>query len=140
MGLFLLVLVLLGVSVAVTVYVHREEQWPLLTVGVLAVCLLITTGVSTWLWAVTYRHEHWATCHVTGKDRGKDNGSYRVYTTDCDTLGVEDSVFRMQFDASNRWQKIDQNGGTYQFLIVGSRIPVWSQFANILDVRPAPAG
>jgi hypothetical protein len=88
------------------------------------------------IWGVSYRDKHWVTCHVTEKDRGGDDGSYRVYTSDCNTLGNEDSMFQGKHNSSNVWQEI-KPGHSYRFLIVGSRIaPVISQFKNILEVQP----
>jgi hypothetical protein len=136
MGLVVLILVLLVVTalVGLAAY-HLFELSGVGTSVVVVLCLLVTIALGSWNWATAYRNEHWATCHVTGKDRGGNEGSYRVYTTNCDTLANEDSVLRGKYNSTNVWQQIPDKGDI-QVRIVGSRIPLFSQFANILEVKP----
>jgi hypothetical protein len=137
MGLVVLILVLLIVTaLAGLAAYHLLEFSGVGTAVIVVICLLGTITIGSWNWATAYRGEHWATCHVTDKDRGGQDGSYRVYTTNCDTLANEDSVLRGKYDSSNVWQQIPDEGDI-QVLIVGSRIPLFSQFANILEVKPA---
>jgi hypothetical protein len=111
--------------------------------GVTLVICLILSGLICWgVYSFCYKNEHWETCHVTKTDRGTDssgNSNYRVYTSDCDTLANEDSFFRQKWDSSNVWEQI-QAGNIYRFRVVGVRVPWMSQFQNILEVQPAPAG
>ncbi|HVI69412.1 MAG TPA: hypothetical protein VM581_03045 [Magnetospirillaceae bacterium] len=136
MGLFILSLILVGVVAGVTLGVRYVSDTSLGPTLALIISLALSVFIVWGVWGVCYRHEHWATCEVTGKDRGGEDGSYRVYTKDCDTLANEDSLFRAKWNSSNVWQQIEP-GKKYEFRIVGSRIPFFSQFANILEVRPA---
>lgn len=137
MGLTVLIIVLLALTVVagLLAYYFFELSGTGTTV-VVVLCLLGTVALGSMNWATTYRNEHWATCDVTGKDRGGQNGSYRIYTTNCDTLADEDSVLRGKYNSSNVWQQIPDKGRV-QLLIVGSRVPFLSQFQNVLAVKPA---
>lgn len=136
MGLVLLVIGMLVATVLIGWFAYSGMEFEGVGVTiVVALCLLVTTGVGTLNWATTYRGERWETCHVTGKDRGGNSGGYRIYTSNCDTLADEDSILRGKYNSSNVWQKIP-NQGDVQLLVVGSRIPIMSQFQNVLDARP----
>lgn len=137
MGLVVLATILAVVVVVACLVAYNLLDFGGAGVAVIALIGVIVSGTIVWgVWGVSYRNEHWATCEVTGKDRGADDGSYRVYTRECDTLGNEDSLFRGKYNSSNVWQQIEP-GHTYRFRIVGSRLPALSQFANILEVQPA---
>jgi hypothetical protein len=136
MGLAVLVIILVIVTVLACLAAYHLLDFGGTGVAVIALIgIIVTSVIGIGVWSVSYRNMHWATCHVTGKDRGGQEGSYRVYTDECDTLGNEDSMFQGKWNSSNVWQQIEV-GKTYQFRIVGSRIPVFSQFANILEVKP----
>lgn len=76
------------------------------------------------------------TCTVTDKDHtiaSDKSGShpvYRVYTTDCDVLNVEDNFFLGVFNSASIYGRI-QPGHTYKFDTVGWRVPILSQFPDI---------
>jgi len=130
--IFLIVTVVLSVLVAVGAGYFMESTG--LGVVVLLVCLAASGGL-TWLnYATTYANDHWATCHVTGKDRGADEGSYRIYTKDCGQLSNADSYLRGKFNSADLWEKIPDNG-VMKFEIAGSRIPFLSQFPNVFAME-----
>lgn len=107
MGLVLLVIGMLVATVLIGWFAYSGMEFEGVGVTiVVALCLLVTTGVGTLNWATTYRGERWETCHVTGKDRGGNSGGYRIYTSNCDTLADEDSILRGKYNSSNVWQKI----------------------------------
>lgn len=81
----------------------------------------------------SFYNEHTETCNVTSKDRGGDNGSYRVYTSDCGTLENTDAWFRGKFDSADVWQQIPDQG-TVTVRVVGARVPFASWFPNVLEV------
>lgn len=139
MGLIILGILLIVVTSVVTLVVRAKTVTSLAPTVTLLVCAALSIFIVWSVWGVAYRHEHWATCMVTDKDRGGDGNSYRIYTSDCDTLANEDSLFRAKWNSSNLWQHIEP-GKKHRFLIVGSRVPFFSQFANVLDVQPVPQG
>ncbi len=128
---FLIVVVVLSILVAVVVGYFIESVG--LAVTALVVCLLASGALTWWNYATFYANDHWATCHVTGKDRGANEGSYRIYTSDCGQLSNEDSVLRQKFDSADVWQKIPDKG-LVTFEIAGSRIGPMSQFPNVFAV------
>ena len=104
--------------------------------GVVALlaCVLVFGGLTWWNWATVYQNDHWATCHVTGKDRGGNQGSYRIYTSDCGQLANEDSTLRAKFNSADIWQAIPDKG-VVQLEIAGMRFGFMSQFPNVFGVR-----
>ena len=77
-------------------------------------------------------------CRVIDKEAvaSGDSNEYRVYTENCDTLTVSDSLFAQRWDSSNVYAQI-QPGQTYDFHLQGYRVPFISQFKNILEVTPS---
>jgi hypothetical protein len=103
----------------------------------LLICVVLSAGAVTKVAGAT-RNPHWQTCTVNDKDRGgKDKGTYRIYTEQCDTLADEDSWINGKHNSSNLYGRIEV-GHTYQFRIVGYRSGIGSHFANILDMREVP--
>lgn len=77
------------------------------------------------------------TCTVTEKDRStnKDNQSvFRVYTEQCDTLGLADNIFAGNFNSADMFGKI-KVGKTYEFQTVGTRNGFMSWFPEITKMR-----
>lgn len=80
------------------------------------------------------------TCSVTDKDHtiaANSSGStpvYRVYTSDCDVLGIGDNAFTGTFDSASIYGKI-LPGHRYTFVTVGYRIPIFSSFPNIIQAQ-----
>jgi hypothetical protein len=79
------------------------------------------------------------TCTVNDKDRstGSKGGSvYRIYTDECDTLGVADNWLQGNFNSADLYAKI-KVGERYEFDTVGYRNGFMSWFPEITKVRPA---
>lgn len=135
MGLiiFAVCLVVLSIIGALIVLGGAESG----TAGVVAfIIFILLSGGMTWMnYKTAYSNDHWATCTITGKDRGGDDGSYRVYTSDCGQLANKDSYLRGKFNSADIWEEIP-NEGQVRLRIVGVRIPIISQFPNIFEVEP----
>lgn len=133
-GLWIMIIVLIVLSIAAVGLVHYLEESTAITAGTLIICVVLSSLLVWWNWNTTYKNDHWATCHVTDKDRGGDNGSYRIYTSDCGQLANEDSMLRGKFNSADFWQEIPDEG-VVRFRIAGSRIGFFSQFPNVFDVE-----
>ncbi len=87
---------------------------------------------------LSYVHAHYdervLTCTVTDKDRGGEDGSYRVYTEECGQLSNNDSMWRGKFDSADVWQDI-KPGEELDLRVVGWRSEFFSVFPNILEVE-----
>jgi len=79
-------------------------------------------------------NERVVSCQVEDKDRGGDNGSYRVYTKDCGVLANGDQWFRGKTNSADIWNQIEK-GKRYNFHVVGWRFELFSDFPNILEVK-----
>lgn len=133
-GLVIFIVIVAALSVVIvtaTGWITFSPAWAIVAAFC---CLLFFGGMTWWNWATTYQNDHWATCHVTDKDRGGDNGSYRVYTSDCGILANEDSTLRWKKNSADIWQKIPDEG-VIELRIAGMRFRPTSQFPNIFDVR-----
>lgn len=109
---------------------------PVVATGAGLFCAVMAALVVGWLPA-SYAFAHndrTLTCTVTDKDRGGDEGSYRVYTEECGQLANEDSMWRGKYDSADVWQDL-KVGETYKLHVVGYRIPFLSQFPNVLSVE-----
>lgn len=113
-----------------------------LTVGdgtatrVTAITCVVVFSFFSWLtYKVTYSNDRWITCTVTSKDRGADDGSYRVYTSNCGQLANEDSWLRGKVNSADVWQQIPEKG-TVRLHVAGVRSGFFSQFPNIFAVEP----
>lgn len=72
-----------------------------------------------------------ASCTVESKDRGGKDGSMRVYT-DCGVFSVADMPFGLHFSSADVYASLE--GGTeYAFETRGIRIPLLSQFPNVIE-------
>jgi uncharacterized protein (UPF0179 family) len=78
-------------------------------------------------------NEQTRTCTVKEKDRGADDGSYRVYTTDCGVLANSDSLLFNGKSNSADIQGSLEPGHTYKITTVGVRWSVASWFPNIIE-------
>lgn len=116
--------------------------WKLITLAGVLVVTTIALGV---YWYTGYGNSQTLTCTVEGKDRtagrtdssGNSSGSStRVYTEDCGVLSVEDRFLIGHFNSADIYAQIDE-GGTYEFDVIGKRIPFFSTFQNIVAVREA---
>ncbi len=134
MSVLVLALVLAAACVAVTLVTRAVSgNWAsaivaLILVGVVAV--ITFTGQ----YFANYHNDKWVTCHVTDKDRGGQDGTYRVYTDDCGVFGNRDSWFRFKTNSADVQQSITV-GQTYRLHVAGVRFGPRSWFPNILDVQ-----
>ena len=129
---FLIIVTVLGFLIPVGVGIFTRE-WSGVGIGIfLGFVLAFFLSILPISYAASHVNEHTATCTVTDKDRGGDEGSYRVYTEECGQLANEDSVWRGKYDSADVWQDIEP-GTVCELHIVGFRAPFLSQFPNILD-------
>lgn len=78
---------------------------------------------------------HGQACHVTEKDHTIDsdgNGVYRVYTSDCGVLNVEDAEFLGKYNSADIYASI-QPHHAYLFTTYGHRNGFLSTFPNITE-------
>ena len=97
--------------------------------------ILFMVGIfGTYVYSVTQTDT--VTCTVVDKDRTyTQNGSdMRVYTEDCGTLRVADSLFDTTWSSSDTYASIEP-GNTYTFDTRGIRVPLFSMFPNIVEVH-----
>ena len=79
------------------------------------------------------------TCTVSDKDRSstsKGKSVFRVYTEECDTLGIADNWLQGNFNSSDLYAKI-KPGQRYTFQTVGYRNGFMSWFPEITRLEPA---
>ena len=128
-GLFL-------VLVAAFMFFAKDDMFAgaasLLVVG------LIITGVSLSAGSAYY-NERTLECTIVDKDRGYNastkSNEYRVYTEQCGTFLNQDSIFRGKFNSGDVQGQL-QVGETYELVVAGPRIGLFSMFPNIFEVRP----
>lgn len=106
----------------------------LCVVAILFVMLVVGSGIG--IASALHREDAYG-CRVIGKEAvaSGDSNNYRVYTENCDTLEVDDSLFAGRWNSSNVYSKIEP-GQTYDFHLQGYRIPILSKFKNILEMTP----
>lgn len=108
--------------------------------GVVVIVLFI--AFSAVIGIASALHIEHQTCTVESKDRtSKSDGKSdaRVYTEDCGVLKVGDSLTQGHFNSADTYSQI-KVGQRYDFKTQGYRIPVLSEFPNIIEATPVPAG
>ena len=130
LGLTLILLVVLAV-VAIAAWLYTRDGFETLVFTGIAVVVL--GCVWTYQYFQNYANDHVVACHVTGKDRGGDNGSYRVYTSDCGTLSNHDTWFRGKTNSGDVQGQIPDKG-FITIHVAGSRFGLMSWMPNILEV------
>jgi hypothetical protein len=110
-----------------------DVEWGVIT----TVLVLILGGAFLLSFGRAHYNERDTLCTVTDKDRGQNQGGYRIYTEQCGVLEDTDSLWRGKFNSADVWQQI-QPGHAYQMKIVGWRFGFLSHFPNILEVQEAP--
>lgn len=101
-------------------------------VAVAALGALALTGT-----ACSSMNQRDITCTVINKEAvnmGDGGNQYRVYTEDCGTLAVEDSITQTRFDSADVYAKIEP-GKRYEFHVGGYRVGILSSFPNILSYK-----
>lgn len=117
----------------------REDKFE---IGAFVVIVLLVLGLVAGAAGLSvhqsFGNEQAQVCTVTEKDRAgtKDGGSdMRIYTEECGVVKVTDLFLRGQFDTADTYADLTV-GKTYEFTTVGSRLPFFSEFPNILgDVK-----
>lgn len=84
-------------------------------------------------------NDHTYVVEVTDKERVNysDSGKYLIYgQEDNNTLVLEntDSLFRGKFNSSDIYAELEI-GKTYEFTVVGYRIPILSYYENIIEYK-----
>lgn len=105
-------------------------------IGLVAVVLLVVGAFNGYQALADTSPE--TTCTVTGHDRtSKRNGGsdMRVYTAECGTFRVADNWIAGQLSSADVFGGIE-DGKAYTFETRGGRIPVLSQFPNIVSATP----
>lgn len=136
MGTFWILLVIVVIISVIIVAFAKwlgDEDGVGAAIGATLVCLIFGGIFLVSVFFASFYNDHVATCTITDKDRGGDNGSYRVYTSDCGTLENTDAWFRGKFDSADVWEQIPSSG-TVTVHLVGARIPLLSSFPNILEI------
>lgn len=126
---FILTIIIL---VIIIVLCFRSEDAGINVIG--AIIGLVTILSIPYVISDEFYNEHTVTCTVTEKDRGGDDGSYRIYTEECGVLANEDALFRGKFNSADTWTEIPDSG-TITVRVVGARIPFLSDFPNILEIQ-----
>jgi len=98
------------------------------------VVLVVIGAVGTFIYTRAHTTEH-VGCVVIDKDRAStENGtSYRVYTDNCGVFAADDSLFDWKFGSADVYNAITV-GESYDFKTRGVRIPILSQFENIISI------
>jgi hypothetical protein len=103
----------------------------------ITIAVLVLGGGFLFSFGRAHYNERDTICTVIDKDRGENQGGYRIYTEQCGVLEDTDSLWRGKFNSADVWQQI-QPGHAYQMKIVGWRFGFLSHFPNILEVQEAP--
>lgn len=75
---------------------------------------------------------------VTDKQVRGESGTYYVYT-DEEVFVMKDSLFYFRWDSSDDWSMLEI-GETYEFDVIGYRIPILSKYRNIIDYELVDTG
>lgn len=111
----------------------REEPLVALLSGAVGLLIAFMLGFGV----LNAFHVNEVTCTVTDKDRttkSEGGSDMRVYTEDCGTLAVSDSLLDWHFSSSDTYASIE-SGNTYNFTTRGFRIPMLSMFPNVVEVN-----
>lgn len=109
--------------------------------AVIASIIVILIGLNLYAALITSQ----VTVTVENKEsvskRGADGTTdhqYRVYAVNGDVYSVSDSLLRLHFSSSNTYAKLKEDK-TYQCTAQGFRVPLFSQFKNLVDCEPLNA-
>lgn len=96
----------------------------------------LVVAASLFLTGCASMNQQTMTCTVVGKEavRTGDGNQYRVYTEECGTLSVEDSLSVGRWDSADLYGTIKE-GETYEVLTGGYRNGFLSMFPNILEAK-----
>lgn len=111
----------------------NRHDAPVLAIGGLAM-LVIFGLLGFGIYSATHVETH-QDCTVTEKDRttkAEGGSDARVYTENCGTFQVADSILSWTFSSADTYASIEV-GETYDFKTRGFRIPFLSAFPNIVE-------
>jgi hypothetical protein len=135
-GLLVLTAVLIVLSIMAGLITYKvQNDDAVLGFAALVAGLIITSLTFGYNWFGNFHNDHWAVCTVISKDRGGQDGSYRIYTDTCGTLANKDAMLRGKFRSADMWQQIQPNH-IYMLHIAGARVPLFSHFPNVFEVKP----
>lgn len=99
-------------------------------VGLVVLVLAIAYPIAVWSSAKDI------TCTVNSVDRvsdGNGGSDARIYTKECGVLKNADSWLFLKFDSADVQAQLTP--GPHVFHVAGFRIPIFSDFPNILEVK-----
>lgn len=104
--------------------------------------LIAVSGIFLVAWTMNtlYCNDHIVTVTVTDKGiKQTENGSkYLIYGTkangEVETYEITDNIARLQVDSSNKYGSI-RVGETYNFKVIGVRVPYLSWYENIIEIN-----
>lgn len=101
----------------------------------LALGMAIATALT--LGACSAMNQQVMECTVIDKESvARDKGhEYRIYTRDCGTFAVHDSLWIGRWDSADTYGQI-RPGNRYEFHTGGYRAPFLSMFPNVIDIQP----
>lgn len=111
----------------------NKSGWILVGLIALAVAVVIGFTVKAY-----YGNDLHTGCVVSEKDRvSKSEGGseMRIYTENCGTFVVSDSLIKTDFNSADRYSKI-KVGKTYDITSYGFRFGLFSMFPKIVEVEP----
>ena len=118
---------------------YRTEN-RLMTLGLVAFVLLFVGAIVFGVVNATHMEDH-TNCVVNDKDRttktdsnGNSSSDARIYTDNCGVFQVADSLLSFTWSSADTYNSI-KVGETYDFTTRGYRIPFFSAFPNIVEVR-----
>ena len=65
-----------------------------------------------------------------------EDGSYLIVSEEGEMFTIEDNMFRLQFDASDRYMQMKE-GNRYAVVCTGWRYQLLSWYRNIVSITPA---
>lgn len=83
---------------------------------------------------MNYGDQHTETCTVEQMDRASGGSSSMRLYTDCGVLSVDDRAFAGHFSSAEVYAQIKE-GHTYEFDLIGRRVPILSKFPNVMSVH-----
>lgn len=114
----------------------RSDTGPL-GCAILIIAIVVLGIIGSVVFAIANAtHIEYRTCTVIDKDRttkSDGNSDARVYTKDCGTLHVADSLLSGTWHSADTYASI-RPGHRYRFQTRGYRVPFFSMFPNIVQV------
>jgi hypothetical protein len=103
--------------------------------------LALATAVTLTATGCTAMNQQAMTCTVTAKESvtvnsgDRPHNQYRVYTNECGTLTIGDTIVVGRFNSADLYGTL-QPGTTYAMETGGYRVGVFSMFPNIISATP----